>query len=33
MPQLDGRVAIVTGGGVLTGMMINRELLITQPEG
>ena len=32
MPQLDGRVAIVSGG-VLTGMMINRELFVTQPEG
>ena len=31
MPQLDGRVAIVTGGG--NGMMINRELFVTQPEG
>ena len=31
MPQLDGRVAIVTGGG--NGMMITRELCVTRPEG
>ena len=32
MPQRDVRMAIVTGG-VLTGMMINRELFVSQPEG